>query len=239
MVAELSTSSHSAWQFLGGFVLYTGAVIGVLLAASHYLRSRPELLRRLQQRVASNQPAMFRRPAGLSGRQISSASARLEVEALLPLEPGKNVYVIRSEAERFLIATGPEGTQLISRLANSPESSSHGDGEPTRQTVATQEPRETTSPAHTSRPQFNNPNIAQALGQFQQVQALAADWMLPVLRQFGPKLFKSLQPVSIPVANEAGVPPRRSASHATNALHPVRAFLPQPCVASLQPPRKG
>src|SRR5262249_42959742 len=85
------------WQYLASFILYTLFAIGLIYLAYWYLRKNG---------------------GGLvpMGRKNGNGPLKLEVESTLVLEARKNLYVVRSGNERFLIATSMEGTQFLSRL---------------------------------------------------------------------------------------------------------------------------
>lgn len=96
--------SHTGtlWQYLGSFVFYTLATVGVIYAVYWYTRAK------------TSGTAAAAAPA------TEDSAAKLELESTLALEPNKNLYVLRSGNERFLLATTAEGTQLLSRLDNVP-----------------------------------------------------------------------------------------------------------------------
>ena len=91
-------TNGTLWHYLGSFILYTLLAIGFIYVAYWYARrhSGQWLLRH--------------------GKRPAAEAPRLEVESTLTLEARKNLYVIRSGGERFLIATSMEGTQFLSRL---------------------------------------------------------------------------------------------------------------------------
>lgn len=93
------------WHYLGSFMFYTLAAIGLLYAAYWQIKKNPGLLT-------------------FSKNGISSKES-LQVESFLALEARKNLYVIKAGNERFLLSTSPEGTQFLSRLetATTPEAS--------------------------------------------------------------------------------------------------------------------
>lgn len=89
--------SHTGtlWQYLGSFILYTLFAIGMIYAAYWYMRKNG---------------------AGLLAKKPTMAGRKLEIESVLSLEARKNLYVVKSGSERFLIATSMDGTQFLSRL---------------------------------------------------------------------------------------------------------------------------
>ena len=91
------THSGTLWHYLGSFILYTLLAIGFIYAAYWAARKHSGNLI----------PAITKN---------SRSKTRLEVESRLTLEARKNLYVIRSGHERFLVATSADGTQLLSRL---------------------------------------------------------------------------------------------------------------------------
>jgi flagellar biogenesis protein FliO len=99
-------SGATIWHYLASFALYTLLAVGVIYAAYFVIRRNPAL-------------------GNLAGLQFPKSSAQsqqgLRVESILPLEARKNLYVVRSGQERFLIATSLEGTQLLSRLVDADE----------------------------------------------------------------------------------------------------------------------
>lgn len=88
-------------HYLGLFTLYTLLAIGAIYGVYWYLRK-----------------------SGASGMlpfaKKSVGGQKLEIESMMPLEARKNLYVIRSGNERFLIATSVESTQFLSRLETTP-----------------------------------------------------------------------------------------------------------------------
>lgn len=96
--------SHTGtlWQYLGSFVFYTLATVGVIYGVYWYTR-----------RTSGGM-------AAAAAAKAEEGQPKLELESTLALEPSKNLYVIRSGNERFLLATTAEGTQLLSRLDNVP-----------------------------------------------------------------------------------------------------------------------
>ncbi len=54
--------------------------------------------------------------AGVLGSKKLPSSNPLQVESVLSLEPRKNLYVVRSGQERFLIATTMDKTELLTTL---------------------------------------------------------------------------------------------------------------------------
>ena len=93
----LLSQTGTLWQYLGSFVLYTLLAIGMIYAAYFYTRKH-----------AGNLPGFIRRPG--------MPKQKLEIESVLALEPRKNLYVVRSGHERFLLSTSMDGTQFLSRL---------------------------------------------------------------------------------------------------------------------------
>ncbi len=85
-------------HYLGLFMAYTMLAIGAIYAVYWYLR-----------RHAGGGGMLF-------GARRLESEKKLEVESMMPLEARKNLYVIRSGNERFLIATSLESTQFLSRL---------------------------------------------------------------------------------------------------------------------------
>lgn len=79
-------------RFLGSFLF----VIGLLYAVFFYLKRNPAAMSLI--------------------KKGSHASEALSVETVLPLEPRKNLYIVRAGDERFLLSTSPEGTQFLSKL---------------------------------------------------------------------------------------------------------------------------
>ncbi|WP_373532889.1 FliO/MopB family protein [Vampirovibrio sp.] len=86
------------WHYLGSFVLYTLGAVALIYGAYWYAR----------------------RSSGgfLSGAAKNNNSQRpvLEIESILPLEPRKNLYVVRAGHERFLLAASGDDTTLLSQL---------------------------------------------------------------------------------------------------------------------------
>jgi hypothetical protein len=89
--------SGSLLHYLGSFILYTLLAIGVIYAVYCYARKHSGTL-------------------FLGVKKNADPKARLEIESVLALEARKNLYVVRSGHERFLVATSMEGTQFLSRL---------------------------------------------------------------------------------------------------------------------------
>jgi flagellar biogenesis protein FliO len=89
--------SGSLLHYLGSFILYTLLAIGVIYAVYCYARKHSGNL-------------------FLGVKKSANPKARLEIESVLALEARKNLYVVRSGHERFLVATSMEGTQFLSRL---------------------------------------------------------------------------------------------------------------------------
>lgn len=101
--------AHSAANGLGhylvSFIAYTLLAVGAIYAAFFFLKQNPRLLAFLARRPQPGQ----------------NQKTLLSVETMLPLETRKALYIIRSGEERFLIATSPEGTQFLSKLAEEPQ----------------------------------------------------------------------------------------------------------------------
>ncbi|MCE3235193.1 MAG: hypothetical protein K0Q50_1373 [Vampirovibrio sp.] len=116
--------SHTGtlWQYLGSFVLYTLATVGIIYGVYWYTR-----------RTSGGSAAAAAAPA-------EEGQPKLELESTLALEPTKNLYVIRSGNERFLLATTAEGTQLLSRLDNVPTEVTATVPEVTEEAPATPKP---------------------------------------------------------------------------------------------------
>ncbi|MBY0404748.1 MAG: hypothetical protein K2X66_12680 [Cyanobacteria bacterium] len=84
-------------RFIGSFLF----VIALLYGAYFYLKKNPKLLNFSHSRVPSKKG--------------------LQIESVLHLEARKNIYVIKSGKERFMIATSLEGTQFLSKLEEEEE----------------------------------------------------------------------------------------------------------------------
>lgn len=113
-------AANGLGHYLVSFIAYTLLTVGGIYAVFLYLKQNPRLL-----------AILSRRPQPGAGRR-----SPLSVETMLPLEARKSLYIIRSGDERFLIATSPEGTQFLSKLAeetperNLPEKPSRPDLSP-------------------------------------------------------------------------------------------------------------
>lgn len=85
--------------YLTGFLVYMLAMLGVIFIAFVVVKKSMSLN---------------------SGKQKQSF---LKVESSLSLEPRKNLYVVRAGSERFLISTGVEGCQFMTKIGegNVPE----------------------------------------------------------------------------------------------------------------------
>ncbi len=96
--------SHTGtlWQYLGSFVFYTLATVGVIYGVYWYTRKNAGAA------------------AAVAAAKAEEGQIKLELESTLALEPNKNLYVVRNGVERFLLVTSAEGTQLLSRLDNVP-----------------------------------------------------------------------------------------------------------------------
>jgi flagellar biogenesis protein FliO len=96
------THTGTLWQYLGSFVMYTLLTVGAIYGVFWYSRK------------------------ATGGASIGSNSTTggtqdpLILESTLPLEPNKTLYVIRTGAERFLLSSTAEGTQLLSKLESVP-----------------------------------------------------------------------------------------------------------------------
>ncbi len=90
--------SHSLWHYLGTFVLYTLLAIAFIYGTFIALKKNPAWLNLL------------------TGRRVSRPDAPLSIETSLPLEARKTLHIVRCGEERFLIATGAESTQFLSKL---------------------------------------------------------------------------------------------------------------------------
>lgn len=95
--------SSGFWYYLGLFTAYTLGAVGLIYAVFWYLKKNG----------MNGLPMVKKSIQSQQGRV-----APLSVESVLPLEARKNLYVVRSGDERFLIATTLEGTQFLSRLDN-------------------------------------------------------------------------------------------------------------------------
>lgn len=93
------SQTGTLWHYLGSFVLYTLLAIGLIYAAYFYTRKHGAGLLPFSRRSGAGRPRN-----------------KLAIESVLPLEPRKNLYVVRVGAERFLLSTSMEGTQFLSRL---------------------------------------------------------------------------------------------------------------------------
>lgn len=101
-------AGHSLGHYLGSFTLYTLLAIGMIYGVFWYLKKNPQGLMKLARMTKGKTP-------------LSSLNKQeLAIESSLPLEIRKNLYVIRSGQERFLVATSAEGTQFLARLENAP-----------------------------------------------------------------------------------------------------------------------
>jgi len=96
--------SHTGtlWHYLGSFVFYTLATVGVIYGVYWYTRKNAGAA------------------AAAAAAKAEEGQIKLELESTLALEPNKNLYVVRNGVERFLLVTSAEGTQLLSRLDNVP-----------------------------------------------------------------------------------------------------------------------
>lgn len=95
-------------HYLLNFVIATTGVIGLLYAIYWFLKQNPAILSGIQHRVKA------------SGNKQQA----LRVESTLNLEPRKNLYVVSYGAEKFLLATTLDKTELISPLEVIPQQAS-------------------------------------------------------------------------------------------------------------------
>jgi hypothetical protein len=102
--------SHTGtlWHYLGSFIVYTLAAIGVIYGAYCYARKA----------TVVGKPIL-----GLGKKQEPTAPP-LTLESSLALEPRKTLYVVCAGNERFLVAASGESTALLSKLENTPQSAS-------------------------------------------------------------------------------------------------------------------
>ncbi|MBX2861311.1 MAG: flagellar biosynthetic protein FliO [Vampirovibrio sp.] len=101
------TLSHLLIQFC----VYTLLCIGLLYLVYFYLKRHPKLL---------NQAIQLSLPM-TGGKKNLPSHQTLIVESSLCLEVRKNLYVLKTGHERFLIATSPEGTTCLSKLTDANE----------------------------------------------------------------------------------------------------------------------
>lgn len=94
MIEHSGTVGHYLWDFL----VYTSLAIAIIYVAYWFSTARKSRTVEL--------------PPDVSGEGMSG----LEVESLLSLEPNKNLYVIRTGDERFLVSTSGDSTSCLSRL---------------------------------------------------------------------------------------------------------------------------
>lgn len=97
--------SHTGtlWHYLVSFIGYTLLAIGMIYGTFLYIR-----------KFTGRTPLSA--PANDSVPDEAVTVSTLALETSLALEPDKNLYIVRSLQERFLVATSSEGVQLISKL---------------------------------------------------------------------------------------------------------------------------
>jgi hypothetical protein len=88
-------------QYLGSFVLYTMLSISFIYGVYWFMRRNIDT-------------------PGATPKKAEEANPSLMLEAALPLEENKNLYVIRSGYERFLITISGETTHILSKLDDLP-----------------------------------------------------------------------------------------------------------------------
>lgn len=96
MISE--ANGHGLWHYLGTFVLYTTLSIAFIYGMFLALKKNPAWL------------------GVLTGRHTAASKSALAIETSLPLEARKSLHIVRCGQERFLIATGGDGTQFLSKL---------------------------------------------------------------------------------------------------------------------------
>lgn len=86
---------------LFNFVFATVGMVVILYAVYFYLKQTMQL--------------------GGPGRATPQKGKGLRIESILPLEPRKRLYVVRSGQQRFLIATTMDKTELLTTLEAEPQ----------------------------------------------------------------------------------------------------------------------
>jgi len=95
--------SHTGtlWQYLGSFLIYTLATVGLIYGVYWY----------------SSKAAAAKAPeAPAEETPPEPAPEALALESSLPLDGQKTLHVVRTGSERFLISTTDSATQLLSKL---------------------------------------------------------------------------------------------------------------------------
>ena len=100
------------WQYLGAFVGYSTVIILLLLGLLYSIKRRPDWFRFLG--VNSAPPV---------------DEAHLSIEETLSLDPQKSIHILRCGHERFLISTGPNETQFLTKLEENSTADSEGNDE--------------------------------------------------------------------------------------------------------------
>ena len=102
---------HGLWS-VGGIAgaggVSTLLAVGLIYAVFYLMKNNPRLMNVLG-------------ILGTTGLQPGKKSPAIQIESSLGLEARKNLYILRCDTERFLVATSPDGTQFLSRLSDAPE----------------------------------------------------------------------------------------------------------------------
>lgn len=102
-------------HYLFGFLTYTLVILALMWGAYRWLRSKPELLAKLRGMA--------------TGSKTLAKGPTMEIESAMPLEPRKNLYVVRVDGERFLIGTGgQEAPAFLGKLDATPVAVQPTDG---------------------------------------------------------------------------------------------------------------
>lgn len=119
------TSSSLLWHYMASFMGYTLLVACLIIGGAVALKRNPRLLAMVQPYLNANnatpaKPLIARLVEGFKGGYVTvgptGKTAQLKVEEALNLEPGKTLFVVSHGNQRFLLASCPTQTNLISLL---------------------------------------------------------------------------------------------------------------------------
>jgi flagellar biogenesis protein FliO len=99
----VASSQTLLWKYMATVGVYSAVVIGLLVAFLWLLKTKPGFTAKLKTLFGLKAPAPAPQP-------------KLNIEEAMVVEEGKKLMIIQCEGERFLVASGAEGIQFLTKL---------------------------------------------------------------------------------------------------------------------------
>jgi|GEM_PF-5671076 len=98
-----ASSQTLLWKYMATIGLYSAVVIGLLVAFLWMLKTKPAFTAKLKTLFGLKMPPAPPQP-------------KLHIEEAMLVEEGKKLLIIKCEDERFLVSSGMEGIQFLTKL---------------------------------------------------------------------------------------------------------------------------